>query len=64
MAVTKEQITRINELAHKQKSEVGLTDDERAEQQVLRQMYLDAVKESFKAELDNIELVDDEGAKS
>ena len=37
--MTKEKIARINELAHKSKNG-GLTEAEKAEQQVLRQEYL------------------------
>lgn len=57
--VTDAEIARINELAHKKKSE-GLTDDEAAEQQNLRQLYIDSIKENFRAQLENIEIVDDE----
>lgn len=55
--VTKEQIDRINELAHKSKS-VGLTDAEREEQKILRRAYIDAFKENLRAQLDRIEIVD------
>ncbi|GAB2027522.1 DUF896 domain-containing protein [Lactovum odontotermitis] len=57
--VTDAEIARINELAHKKKSE-GLTDDEAAEQQNLRQLYIDSIKENFRAQLENIEIVNDE----
>ncbi|GAB2025677.1 DUF896 domain-containing protein [Lactovum odontotermitis] len=57
--VTDAEIARINELARKKKSE-GLTDDEAAEQQNLRQLYIDSIKENFRAQLENIEIVDDE----
>lgn len=52
-----EKIERINELARKKKS-VGLTEEELSEQQALRQEYLEAVRRSFKAQLENIEIVD------
>ncbi|MGN1383109.1 MAG: DUF896 domain-containing protein [Eubacterium sp.] len=55
--VTKEQINRINELAHKSKS-VGLTAEEREEQKLLRRAYIDAFKENLRAQLDRIEIVD------
>ncbi len=53
----KKKIDRINELAKKSKT-TGLTDIEKAEQKSLREEYLNAVRKSFKAQLDNIEIVD------
>ena len=50
-----ELINRINALAHKSKRE-GLTENERIEQQKLRKEYLDAFRENFKKQLDNIEI--------
>lgn len=50
--VTKEQIARINELAHKAKVE-GLTPEEIAERDVLRRAYIDAMKASLTGQLDN-----------
>ena len=50
--VTKEQIARINELAHKAKAE-GLTTEEIAERDVLRRAYIDAMKASLTGQLDN-----------
>lgn len=61
--VTKEQINRINELAHKSKS-VGLTAEEREEQRVLRRAYIDAFKENLRAQLDRIEIVDNPNESS
>ena len=52
----KKKIDRINELAKKSKT-TGLTDIEKAEQKSLREEYLNAVRKSFKAQLDNIEIV-------
>ncbi len=51
------ELDRINELAHKQKAE-GLTDDEKAEQAVLRQRFLEDFRARFKQQLENIEIVD------
>ena len=48
-------IDRINALAHKQKS-VGLTEEEKVEQAKLRKEYLDAVKGSLRAHLNNIDI--------
>ena len=53
----REQIDRINELAHKKKS-VGLTDEELEEQAKLRALFLEDFRKRFIAQLDNIELVD------
>ncbi|ASW42485.1 DUF896 domain-containing protein [Clostridium isatidis] len=50
-----EVIKRINELAKKSKEE-GLNDIEKAEQQKLRRIYIDNIKGSLKAHLENIEL--------
>lgn len=55
--ITQEQIDRINELA-KKKKELGLSEDELKEQAKLREEYLADFRERFKAQLDNIELVD------
>ena len=53
----KKKIERINFLAKKSKKE-GLTAEERAKQQALRQEYIDAVRINLKSQLDNIEFVD------
>lgn len=60
--VTKEQIQRINELYKKQITE-GLTEEEKAEQNMLRRMYVDAVKESLRVQLENIKIVDEKEYK-
>ena len=60
--VTQEQINRINELAKTKKSE-GLTPEEQAEQKVLYRAYIDAFKANLKAQLDNIEIMDDNKAE-
>ena len=49
---------RINELARKAKAE-GLTEAEKEEQKILRQEWLQKFRANFRAQLDNIELVDD-----
>lgn len=58
--ITEEQIKRINELARKSKTEEGLTDAEKEEQQLLRRQYIDSFKANLRAALDNIEIVDDQ----
>lgn len=55
-------IDRINVLARKSKAE-GLTEEEKAEQAVLRREYIDSVKASLCANLDNTYLVDEKGNK-
>lgn len=51
----KEKIDRINFLAKKSK-ESGLTDDEKKEQQELRNEYLAAIRKNFRQTLDSIEI--------
>ena len=55
--ITQEMIDRINELARKKKTG-GLTTEEQEEQKVLYKEYLAAFRKNFKAQLDNIEIVD------
>ena len=54
-------IDRINTLAHKAKS-VGLTEAEKLEQTKLRREYIEAVKKNFKAQLNNISVVEKDGS--
>lgn len=56
--ITAEKIARINELAHKKKA-VGLTEEELAEQKILYREYIAAITGNLRAELENIEIVDD-----
>lgn len=56
-------IDRINELARKQKSE-GLTEQELAEQKILRREYIDSFKSSLISQLNNIYIVDEKGNKA
>lgn len=60
--MTQEKINRINELAHKSKT-VGLTDDEKQEQAVLRREYIDSYKASLIGQLENTYIVDEKGNK-
>lgn len=46
-------IKRINELYHKSKS-VGLTEAEKAEQQVLRKEYIAAIRANIDAQMANV----------
>ena len=61
--ITKEDIARINELAHKSKTE-GLTEAEKTEQADLRRRYLDNIKASLMADLDNTYIMDEKGNKT
>ena len=56
--ITKEMISRINELARKKRSE-GLTAEETAEQKKLYAAYLGNIRGQMKQMLDSIEYVDD-----
>lgn len=51
-----EVIERINFLYKKSQNE-GLTEEEKVEQQQMRQRYIDNVKRNFRAQLDGIERV-------
>lgn len=55
-------IARINELAKKAKSE-GLTEEELAERDKLRRIYIDNVKASLTGQLDNTYIVYPDGTK-
>ena len=57
----KEQIDRINELAKKQKS-VGLSEDEKKEQAELRKEYIESIRNSLRADLNNISIVEKDGS--
>ena len=57
-----EVIARINELAAKAKTE-GLTEEETAERDKLRRIYIDSVKASLTGQLDNTYIVYPDGTK-
>lgn len=54
----KSKLDRINELARKSK-EAGLTEEEKQEQQILRQEYIEKFREGFKSQLKQIKFVED-----
>lgn len=56
-------IDRINELAQKARTDIGLTDEEKEEQAVLRREYIDSFKASLVGQLDNTYIVDEKGNK-
>lgn len=58
--MTQEKIDRINALARKQKAE-GLTEEEKAEQAVLRREYIDSFKRSLEGQLNNMSIVEPDG---
>ena len=51
-------IDRINELARKSRTPEGLTEEEKQEQQALRDEFREGVRRNLKSQLDNIEVVD------
>ena len=53
-------IERINELAHKAKS-VGLTEEEKKEQQKLRKEFIANIRMNLKTQLDNIDIQQEDG---
>lgn len=55
-----EQIDRINELYRKSKAE-GLTETEKQEQALLRKQFLAAVRKNLTAQLNNIDMVNEDG---
>lgn len=59
--MTEEKIARINELYHKSKAE-GLTEEEKTEQQQLRQEYLTAIRNNMRATLDNVSIKNPDGS--
>ncbi|HIZ31299.1 MAG TPA: DUF896 domain-containing protein [Candidatus Fournierella merdipullorum] len=58
-----QKLDRISELARKSRTAEGLTDAERAEQMALRQEYIESMKRSLRAQLDNIEIIDENGSR-
>ncbi len=60
--MTEEKIKRINELARKQKS-IGLTEEEKQEQYVLRREYIESFKQSLIGQLENTYIVEPDGTK-
>lgn len=56
--MTREKMDRISELSKKSRS-VGLSEEEKEEQRLLREEYLADIKKNFKATLDNVKIVDE-----
>ena len=59
----KEKLDRINELARKKKAGEELTPDELAEQKALREEYINEIRLSFGAILDNTVIQYPDGSK-
>ena len=59
----REKIDRINFLAKKSKGE-GLSDEEKAEQALLRQEYIAEIRASFAATLDSTVILNPDGTKT
>ena len=58
---TMEELTkRVNELYHKSQN-VGLTEDEKKEQEELRKAYVANVRKNLRGQLDNISIVEKDG---
>ncbi len=56
-----ERIQRINALYHKSQNE-GLTEEEAKDQKKLRQEYIESVRSNLKAQLDNINIQNEDGS--
>ncbi len=59
--MTKDEIARINELAKKSKSDIGLTENEKSEQADLRKKYIEEMKQSLRGSLDNVVIQNEDG---
>lgn len=56
-----EKIARINVLYHKSKAE-GLTEEEKAEQQILRKDYVASIRNALRGQLNNIDIEKEDGS--
>ena len=61
--MTQEKIDRINEFARRVKAGEKLTPEEEAERAALRREYIDSVKASLTAELNNTYIQEPDGTK-
>ena len=59
--MTQEKIQRINELYRKSQAE-GLSEAEKKEQDLLREEYIANVKKNLRNQLNNIDMVNDDGS--
>ena len=58
--MNQEKIERINALYRKSKAE-GLTEEEKKEQDLLRKEYIASVKSNLRNQLNNIEVINEQG---
>ena len=58
--MSKEKLSRINDLAKKSKAE-GLSKEEKEEQSKLREEYLQNIRQSFTNQITNMTVIDPEG---
>ncbi len=61
--MTKEKIARINVLAAKSREPAGLTAEEKAEQQTLRQEYLAEIRGSLQNQLEHTSIQEPDGTR-
>lgn len=59
--MTQEKIQRINELYRKSQAE-GFSEAEKKEQDLLRKEYIASVKKNLRNQLNNIDMVNDDGS--
>ena len=58
--MNQDKIDRINTLYHKSQS-VGLTDEEKEEQKLLRKEYIEAIRRNMRGTLNNISIKEKDG---
>lgn len=59
--ITPEMIDRINALYHKSQ-DIGLTEEEKEEQQILRKQYIESIRTNMRANLNNISIQEKDGS--
>lgn len=59
--ITPEMIDRINALYHKSQ-DIGLTEEEKEEQQILRKQYIESIRTNMRANLNNISIQENDGS--
>ena len=59
--IERDKLDRINELARKERTDEGLTSEEKNEQELLRKQYLKSFREGLKSQLEGIQFVNNDG---